>query len=179
MSAVLEIEGLRTEFRLRRSTVVAVDDVSFHVDEGECVGVVGESGCGKTTTGLSIMKLLPNVGHVTGGSIRLLGQDLAPLSEKAMRKVRGNEVAMIFQDPMTSLNPTMTIGRQIAESVRLHRGVSKREARPARPAGARARRHASAPRAARLVPPRAVRRAAPARHDRHGPGLRAQAPDRR
>ncbi len=129
MSAVLEIEGLRTEFRLRRSTVVAVDDVSFHVDEGECVGVVGESGCGKTTTGLSIMKLLPNVGHVTGGSIRLLGQDLAPLSEKAMCKVRGNQVGMIFQDPLTSLNPTMTIGRQIAESVRLHRGASKREAR--------------------------------------------------
>ena len=129
MTAVLEVEGLRTEFHLRRSTVVAVDDVSFHVDEGECVGVVGESGCGKTTTGLSIMRLLPNVGHVTGGSIRLLGQDLAPLSEKEMCKVRGNQVGMIFQDPLTSLNPTMTIGRQIAESVRLHRVASKAQAR--------------------------------------------------
>jgi peptide/nickel transport system ATP-binding protein len=128
LSSVLEVEGLRTEFRLRESTVVAVDGVSFHVDAGECVGVVGESGCGKTTMGLSIMKLLPNVGHVTGGSIRLLGQDLGPLGEKEMTKVRGNDVGMIFQDPLTSLNPTMTIGRQIAEAVRLHRDVTKREA---------------------------------------------------
>jgi peptide/nickel transport system ATP-binding protein len=129
VSAILEVEGLRTEFRLRSATVVAVDDVSFHVEEGECVGVVGESGCGKTTTGLSIMKLLPNVGHVTGGSIRLLGEDLVPLSEHEMCKVRGNTVGMIFQDPLTSLNPTMTVGRQIAESVRLHQGASKAEAR--------------------------------------------------
>jgi peptide/nickel transport system ATP-binding protein len=128
MSAVLEVEGLRTEFHLRRSNVVAVDDVSFHVDEGECVGVVGESGCGKTTTGLSIMKLLPNVGHVAGGKINLLGRDLVPLSEKDMCKVRGNDVGMIFQDPLTSLNPTMTIGRQISESVRLHRHASKSQA---------------------------------------------------
>ena len=84
--------------------------------------MVGESGCGKTTIGLSIMKLLPNVGHVVGGSIKLLGQDLAPLSEKEMCKVRGNEVGMVFQDPLTSLNPTMTIGDQIAESARLHQG---------------------------------------------------------
>ena len=129
MSAVLEVEGLTTEFHLRRSNVVAVDDVSFHVDEGECVGVVGESGCGKTTTGLSIMKLLPNVGHVTGGRVNLLGRDLVPLGEKEMCKVRGNDVGMIFQDPLTSLNPTMTIGRQISESVRLHRNASKAEAR--------------------------------------------------
>jgi peptide/nickel transport system ATP-binding protein len=129
VSAVLEVEGLRTEFHLRRSNVVAVDDVSFHVDEGECVGVVGESGCGKTTTGLSIMKLLPNVGHVTGGKINLLGRDLVPMGEKEMCKIRGNDVGMIFQDPLTSLNPTMTIGRQISESVRLHRNASKAEAR--------------------------------------------------
>jgi oligopeptide/dipeptide ABC transporter ATP-binding protein len=103
--------------------------VSFHVDEGECVGVVGESGCGKTTTGLSIMKLLPNVGHIAGGKITLLGRDIVPLGEKEMCKIRGNDVGMIFQDPLTSLNPTMTIGRQIAESVRLHRHASKAEAR--------------------------------------------------
>jgi oligopeptide/dipeptide ABC transporter ATP-binding protein len=129
MTAVLEVEGLRTEFHLRRSNVTAVDDVSFHVDEGECVGVVGESGCGKTTTGLSIMKLLPNVGHIAGGKITLLGRDIVPLGEKEMCKIRGNDVGMIFQDPLTSLNPTMTIGRQIAESVRLHRHASKAEAR--------------------------------------------------
>jgi peptide/nickel transport system ATP-binding protein len=129
VSAVLEVEHLTTEFHLRRSTVVAVDDVSFHVDEGECVGVVGESGCGKTTTGLSVMRLLPNVGHITSGSVRVLGHDVVPLSEKEMCQVRGNDIGMIFQDPLTSLNPTMTIGRQIAESVRLHRGASKAQAR--------------------------------------------------
>jgi oligopeptide/dipeptide ABC transporter ATP-binding protein len=126
---VLEVDGLRTEFRLKSANVVAVDDVTFHVDQGECVGVVGESGCGKTTIGLSIMKLLPNVGHVIGGTIKLVGQDLAPLTEKAMYKVRGNQVGMVFQDPLTSLNPTMTIGDQIAESVRLHQGASKAEGR--------------------------------------------------
>jgi peptide/nickel transport system ATP-binding protein len=126
---VLEVENLRTEFRLRSGTVGAVDGVSFTVEAGECVGLVGESGCGKSTTGLSIMKLLPNVGHVVGGSIRLLGRDLGPLSEREMRHVRGNDVAMIFQDPMTSLNPTWTVGRQIAEGYRLHHeDASQREA---------------------------------------------------
>ena len=125
---VLEVENLHTEFHLRTANVRAVDGVSFHVNPGECVGLVGESACGKTTVGLSIMKLLPNVGHVTGGSIRLLGRDLAPYSENQMRTVRGNEIGMIFQDPMTSLNPTWKIGRQIAEVVRLHRGVSRAEA---------------------------------------------------
>ena len=129
MAPVLRLENLRTEFHLREGSVVAVDGVSFDVDEGECVGVVGESGCGKSTTGLSIMRLLPNNGHLTGGSVELLGRDLAPLDEKEMRQVRGDEVALIPQDPMTSLNPTMTIGRQIAEGVLLHRDVSRDQAR--------------------------------------------------
>ncbi len=114
---------------MRNGSVVAVDGVSFDVDEGECVGVVGESGCGKSTTGLSVMRLLPNNGHLVGGSVTLLGRDLAGLDEKEMRSVRGDEVALIPQDPMTSLNPTMTIGRQIAEGVLLHREVSRSEAR--------------------------------------------------
>jgi peptide/nickel transport system ATP-binding protein len=126
---VLQLENLRTEFRMRNGSVVAVDGVSFDVAEGESVGIVGESGCGKSTTGLSIMRLLPGTGHVTGGTISLLGRDLATLDEKAMRQVRGNEVALIPQDPMTSLNPTMSIGRQIAEGVRLHRDVSRQQAR--------------------------------------------------
>ncbi len=125
---VLEVENLHTEFHLRTANVRAVDGVSFHVNPGECVGLVGESACGKTTVGLSIMKLLPNVGHVTGGSIRLFGRDLAPYDESQMCDVRGNEIGMIFQDPMTSLNPTWKIGRQIAEVVRLHRKVSRAEA---------------------------------------------------
>ncbi len=129
MSNVLEVKDLRTEFRMRHSTVVAVDGVSFDVAEGECVGIVGESGCGKSTTGFSIMRLLPGNGHITAGSVTLLGRDLAPLDEKQMRRVRGDEVALIPQDPLASLNPTMTIGRQIAEGVRLHRDVTKHQAR--------------------------------------------------
>ncbi|HXZ82246.1 MAG TPA: ABC transporter ATP-binding protein [Acidimicrobiales bacterium] len=125
---VLEVENLHTEFHLRTANVKAVDGVSFRVNPGECVGLVGESACGKTTVGLSIMKLLPAVGHVTGGSIRLFGRDLAPYDERQMCAVRGNEIGMIFQDPMTSLNPTWKIGRQIAEVVRLHRKVGKAEA---------------------------------------------------
>ena len=129
MPPVLQLENLRSEFRMRTSSVVAVDGVSFDVGEGECVGIVGESGCGKSTTGLSIMRLLPGNGHITGGSATLLGRDLAGLDEKEMRKVRGDEVALIPQDPMTSLNPTMTIGRQISEGVRLHRDVTRLQAR--------------------------------------------------
>ena len=126
---VVEVDDLHTEFHLRSANVKAVDSVSFSVREGECVGLVGESGCGKSTTGLSIMNLLPSVGHITSGSIRLLGRELVGLSEDDLRQVRGDEVAMIFQDPMTSLNPTWTIGRQIAEPLLLHRDVTKKQAR--------------------------------------------------
>jgi len=129
VSAVLDVKDLKTEFHMKHSTVAAVDGISFSVNQGECVGVVGESGCGKSTTGLSIMRLLPNNGHLIGGSVTLLGRDLAPLDEKEMRRIRGDEVALIPQDPMTSLNPTMTIGRQISEGVRLHRDVSREQAR--------------------------------------------------
>src|SRR5664280_854842 len=129
MPPVLQLENLRSEFRMRTSSVVAVDGVSFDVSEGECVGIVGESGCGKSTTGLSIMRLLPGNGHLIGGSVTLLGRDLAGLDEREMRSVRGDEVALIPQDPMTSLNPTMTIGRQIAEGVLIHRDVSRDQAR--------------------------------------------------
>ncbi len=129
VAPVLDVVDLRTEFHLRDSSVVAVDGVTFNVAEGECVGIVGESGCGKSTTGFSIMRLLPGNGHVTGGSVTLLGRDLAPLDEKEMRRVRGDEVALIPQDPLTALNPTMTIGRQITEGLRLHRDVSRQQAR--------------------------------------------------
>ncbi|HXW38744.1 MAG TPA: ABC transporter ATP-binding protein, partial [Acidimicrobiales bacterium] len=129
IATVLELDDLHTSFRLRHTTVGAVDGVSFTIGEGECLGMVGESGCGKTTVGLSIMRLLPGNGRIVSGSVRLLGRDLAGLSEKEMQKVRGNEVGLIPQDPMTSLNPTMTIGRQIAEGVRLHRRVNKQTAR--------------------------------------------------
>jgi oligopeptide/dipeptide ABC transporter ATP-binding protein len=129
MGVVLSVRNLRTEFRMRNANVVAVDDVTFEISEGECVGLVGESGCGKTTIGLSIMRLLQNNGHVIGGSIENFGKDLANLSEEEMQKVRGNEIAFIPQDPMTSLNPTMNIGRQIAEGFIEHRGATAEEGR--------------------------------------------------
>jgi len=125
MAPLLQIEDLHTEIRLRSATVYALDGVSLTVEAGECVGIVGESGCGKTMTALSIMQLLPPGGHITGGQITLGGQVISSLDDNGMRHVRGNEVGMIFQDPMTSLNPTMTIGDQIAETVLLHRGVNK------------------------------------------------------
>ena len=128
MAPLLEINDLRTEIRLRQGVVHAVDGVTLHVEPGETLGIVGESGCGKTMTALSIMNLLPTGGHIVGGSIKLDGQELSTLSDDDMRSIRGNEIGMIFQDPLTSLNPTMTIGRQISEVVSLHREVSKEQA---------------------------------------------------
>ncbi len=125
--ALLQVNSLRTEFAMRETAVAAVDGVSFQLNEGECLGIVGESGCGKTTTGLSIMRLLPANGKVAGGEILFDGVDLASLSEKEMEGVRGNGIALIPQDPMTSLNPVMRIGDQIAEGFRIHRGASKAE----------------------------------------------------
>jgi peptide/nickel transport system ATP-binding protein len=126
--ALLQIEDLRTEIQLKNGVVHAVDGVSLYVDEGETLGIVGESGCGKTMTALSIMDLLPNGGHIAGGSIKLAGREITALPAEEMRKIRGDEIGMIFQDPLSSLNPTHTVGRQIAEVVTLHRDVSKREA---------------------------------------------------
>src|ERR1700691_3949993 len=128
MAPLLQIEDLHTEIRLRSATVYALDGVSLTVEPGECLGIVGESGSGKTMTALSIMQLLPPGGHITGGQIQLDGKVISTLDDDAMRHVRGNEIGMIFQDPMTSLNPTMTIGDQIAETVRLHRGADKQTA---------------------------------------------------
>src|SRR3974390_246027 len=102
--------------------------MSFDVDAGETLGIVGESGCGKTMAAMSIMQLLPRGGFIADGEIRLNGRDLIKLQDAELRSVRGNEVGMVFQDPMTSLNPTMMIGKQIAEAVTIHRDVSKQQA---------------------------------------------------
>lgn len=125
---VLQVDDLSVDITLSRSVVHPVGNVSFSLEAGETLGLVGESGCGKSITGLSIMRLLPNGGHVVSGSIKLDGRDLVALSESEIRSVRGNDIGMIFQDSLTSLNPTMTIGDQIAEPFQLHRSASKAEA---------------------------------------------------
>ena len=127
---LLEIRDLVTEFRTDRGTVRAVDGVSFSVPRGTTLGVVGESGCGKSVTALSIMRLVASPpGRIAGGSIRYAGKDLLALPEKDMRAIRGDRIGMIFQEPMTSLNPVFTVGDQVAEAVRLHQGKSRQEAR--------------------------------------------------
>jgi peptide/nickel transport system ATP-binding protein len=126
---VLDIQDLSTHIKLTSSVVQAVGNVDMTIDAGETLGVVGESGCGKSMTGLSIMGLLPPGGSIVGGSIKLDGRELVGLKQEELRRVRGNEIAMIFQDPLTSLDPTKTVGYQVAEPVRLHRGASKAEAR--------------------------------------------------
>jgi len=130
MAPLLRVSNLRTSFFTSEGEVRAVDGVSFDIDDGKTVGLVGESGCGKSVTALSIMQLLPkSTGRIVGGEIRFQARDLASLPEQEMRRIRGNEISMIFQEPMTSLNPVMTIGDQIAETVRLHQGASRGEAR--------------------------------------------------
>jgi peptide/nickel transport system ATP-binding protein len=127
---VLEVDGLKTHFFTRDGVVRAVDGLSFSVGAGETLAIVGESGCGKSVTSLSILRLIASPpGRTVAGSIRFEGRDLLALSEAQMRKVRGNEISMVFQEPMTSLNPVLTIGRQISEALILHRGLSRSAAR--------------------------------------------------
>jgi oligopeptide/dipeptide ABC transporter ATP-binding protein len=126
--ALLEVEDLRVQFQSRHGTVRAVDGVTFAIDAGEVVGLVGESGSGKSVTGLSLLRLLPKAARITSGRIRFDGRDLLALSERQMRQVRGNQIGMVFQDPMASLNPTLSVGTQIAESYSLHRGGSRQAA---------------------------------------------------
>src|SRR5438105_5014219 len=125
MPPVLQISDLSTHIQLTKSVVHAVGNVDLTIEPGEALGLVGESGCGKSMTGLSIMGLLPPGGKIVSGSIKLDGRELAGLSDAELRTIRGNDVAMIFQDPLTSLDPTKTIGYQVAEPVRLHKGASK------------------------------------------------------
>ncbi|MDT7752542.1 MAG: peptide/nickel transport system ATP-binding protein ddpF, partial [Pseudonocardiales bacterium] len=129
MEPVVELIDLHTDIAMRRGTAHPVGGVSLTVGKGETLGIVGESGCGKTMTALSIMRLLPNGGRIAGGSIRFGDLDLATADDDVMRTVRGNRIGMIFQDPMTSLNPCLTIGDQVAETVRLHRDVTRAQAR--------------------------------------------------
>ena len=129
MPALLEVKDLHTEFRTGAGLVRAVDGISYTVDPGETVAIVGESGSGKSVSALSILRLIPDPpGRITGGQVWFAGRDLMTLSEEEMRQVRGSEIGMVFQEPMTSLNPVLTIGRQIAETLTLHRGLGRAEA---------------------------------------------------
>src|SRR5437588_12036590 len=120
---LLQVKNLHTYFQTREGLVGACDGVSFYLDRGELLGLVGESGCGKSITALSIMRLVAPPGKIVAGEILFDGRDLLKLSNAEMRDVRGNDVAMIFQDPMTSLNPVFTVGEQIAEALRLNRNL--------------------------------------------------------
>ncbi len=177
---LLEVKNLKTQFMTQDGVVRAVDDVSFYVMPGETLGVVGESGCGKSMTGLSIMRLIPSPpGKIVAGEILFEGEDILKMSDNEVRKIRGKEIAMIFQDPMTSLNPVLTVNRQICEAIQLHLGMNKDQARARAiellkmvgiPNAEAARRSVSAP---------VLRRYAPARDDRHGALLQPEAAHRR
>src|SRR5215470_16743078 len=129
MTALLEVSDLGTWFYTRQGIVKAVDGVDFEVASGETLAIVGESGCGKSMTALSLMRLIPDPpGRIVSGAVKLAGRNLLKLSEEEMRRVRGNDISMIFQEPMTSLNPVMTIGKQIAEALVLHRDMDRKAA---------------------------------------------------
>src|SRR6187399_248629 len=126
--ALLEVENLQAHFRTPSGINRAVDGISFHVDEGETLAIVGESGCGKSVTSMSLMRLIAEPPGKIAGSIRFQGKDLLQLSEREMRAIRGNDISMIFQEPMTSLNPVLTVGRQIGETLRMHQGLDRQAA---------------------------------------------------
>jgi peptide/nickel transport system ATP-binding protein len=127
---IIEVKGLRTSFFTDEGEIPAVDNIDFHIKEGEILGVVGESGCGKSVTSLSIMGLVPNPpGKIVGGEIIFNGENIIHYSEKKMRQIRGNEIAMIFQEPMTSLNPLFTIGNQMIEGIKIHMKWDKKKSR--------------------------------------------------
>ena len=126
---LLSVEHLRVEFPTRRGTLVAVDDVSFHIDQGEVLGVVGESGAGKSLTGAAIIGLLEPPGRIAGGQISFGGERIDNIGEEKVRRLRGDQIAMIFQDPLTSLNPLMSVGRQLTETIRTHVRIDERKAR--------------------------------------------------
>jgi len=130
MTSLLEVKGLKTRFFTQDGVVQAVNGVSYILGEGEALGIVGESGCGKSVSVLSIMRLIPDPpGKIVGGEVMFEGRDLLKMTPDEVRDIRGNKIAMIFQDPMTSLNPVLTIGRQVSEALELHLGMDKKEAR--------------------------------------------------
>ncbi len=176
---LLKVTDLRTYFHVMDGLVKAVDGVSFSVRRGETLGIVGESGCGKSVTAMTIMRLLDiPPAEIASGTIEFEGRDVLRLPEEEMRQLRGNDMAMIFQEPMSSLNPVFTIGNQISEAVLQHLKVSKKEANERAIESLQTVGIAVPGTARQAVPARDVRRHAPARDDRHGAVLRTEAPDR-
>ena len=130
MTTLIEVNDLKTRFFTQDGVVNAVNGISYHIDEGETLGLVGESGCGKSVSVLSVMRLIPTPpGRIVGGEVWFEGRDLLKVDKEEIRSVRGNKIAMIFQDPMTSLNPVLTIGQQVGEALQLHMGMNKEQAR--------------------------------------------------
>ena len=177
--ALLEVNDLRTHFRTDDGVVKAVDGVSFKVEKGKTLGIVGESGSGKSVTCLTIMGLNARTNTITSGQALWKGNDLLKMNSRQLRSIRGDEIAMIFQDPMTSLNPVKTIGAQLIEAVLLHRDVSKRQAQAARARAAEGRRHPARRAPRRRLPAPVLGRHAPARDDRDGADQRSRPADRR
>ena len=129
MEKILDVKELRTNFYTNEGVVKAVDGLSYHINKGECVGLVGESGCGKSVSAMSILRLIPYPpGVIEGGEILFKGEDLLEVSEERIREVRGDRISMIFQEPSTSLNPVLSIQRQLTETLELHRGMKSKEA---------------------------------------------------
>ena len=128
--ALLEVKNLHTYFKTRKGIVKAVNDVSYALEPGKTIGIVGESGSGKSVTAYSIMQILAGTGKIVSGSVKLDGKELVGSGERVMKTVRGNKISIIFQDPMTSLNPTHTIGHQLTEAILLHTGRNKARAEP-------------------------------------------------
>src|SRR5215470_14978626 len=176
MATLLEVRDLRTHFFTQQGVVKAVDGVSYTLEEGETLGLVGESGCGKSVSALSIMRLVPDPpGKTVGGEVIFDGQDLLKLPASEIRRVRGKRIAMVYQEPMTSLNPVLSIGRQLTESLELHLGMSKTEARKE---AVRRLEQVEIPdpeRRLRQYPASVQRRHAAAGDDRHSAELQPQA----
>ena len=169
MATLLEVKDLRTEFHTQDGIVHAVNGVSFTVDEGETLGLVGESGCGKSVSVLSVMRLIPQPpGKIAGGQVIFQGRDLLQVDDEEIRSVRGNKIAMVFQDPMTSLNPVLTIGTQIGESLELASGDDQRAGTQAFGRAAQDGRHPGSRGPYRRLSAPVLRRHAPTRDDRHG-----------
>ncbi len=176
--ALLEVENLQTHFATIDGVVRAVEGVSFHVDAGQTLGIVGESGCGKSVTAMSILRLIQEPPGKIAGSIRFQGRELLELSEPEMRAIRGNDISMIFQEPMTSLNPVLTVGKQIGETLQLHQGLSARDAEK-KAVDMLVLVGIPAPqRRVREYPHQLSGRDAPAGDDRDGAGVQSEAADR-